>query len=102
MYPNPTKRGEKDFYSTHERILYEGSHILDLVCWLLDAEPQRVFMTGDRLVNNCCILDFAEGSQVSFMCGSMGSYLLGSAVRSTKAVIVAMLSMAKNVTRRAR
>ena len=76
MYPNPTKRGEKDFYSTHERILYEGSHILDLVCWLLDAEPKRVFMTGDRLVNNCCILDFADRSQVSFMCGSMGSYCL--------------------------
>lgn len=74
MYPNPTKRDKSDFYSTHERILYEGCHILDLVSWLLDSEPRRVFMTGDRLVNNCCILDFADGSQVSFMCGSMGSY----------------------------
>jgi len=74
MYPNPTKRDKTDFYSTHERILYEGCHILDLVCWFLDAEPRRVFMTGDRLINNCCILDYADGSQVSFMCGSMGSY----------------------------
>jgi hypothetical protein len=31
-------------------------------------------MTGDRLLNNCCILDYEDGSQVSFMCGSMGSY----------------------------
>jgi len=76
MYPNPTKRDKSDFYSTHERILYEGCHILDLVCWLLDAEPRRVFMTGDRLLNNCCILDYEDGSQVSFLCGSMGSYSL--------------------------
>ena len=27
-------------------------------------------------MNNCSILDFADGSQVSFMCGSMGSYCL--------------------------
>ncbi len=76
MYPNPTKQDKKDFYSTHERILYEGCHILDLVCWLLDAAPKRVFMTGDRYINNCCILDYPDGSQVSFMCGSMGSYCL--------------------------
>jgi len=31
-------------------------------------------MTGDRIRNNCCILDYPDGSQVSFMCGSMGSY----------------------------
>ena len=76
MYPNPTKQDEKNFYSTHERILYEGCHILDLVCWMLDSAPKRVFMTGDRLLNNCCILDYPDGSQVSFMCGSMGSYCL--------------------------
>jgi predicted dehydrogenase len=76
MYPNPDKQAKGSFYSTHERILYEGCHILDLVCWLLDAEPRRVFMTGDRILNNCCILDYADGSQVSFMCGSMGSYAL--------------------------
>ena len=76
MYPNPTKQDKSDFYSTHERILYEGCHILDLVCWLLDAAPKRVFMSGDRYINNCCILDYPDGSQVSFMCGSMGSYCL--------------------------
>ncbi len=74
MYPNPSKQAKSSFYSQQARILYEGSHILDLVCWLLDAAPKRVFMTGDPLVNNCCILDYADGSQVSFMCGSMGSY----------------------------
>ena len=76
MYPNPTKQDGSDFYSTHARILYEGCHILDLVCWLLEEVPTRVFMTGDKLINNCCILDYPDGSQVSFMCGSMGSYCL--------------------------
>jgi predicted dehydrogenase len=74
MYPNPEKR--EGFYATQERILYEGCHILDLVCWLLDAAPRKVYMTGERLHNNCCILDYTDGSQVSFMCGSMGSYCL--------------------------
>jgi predicted dehydrogenase len=74
MYPNPSKQAKGGFYANHERILYEGCHILDLVCWLLDEAPRRVFMTGDRILNNCCILDYPDGSQVSFMCGSMGSY----------------------------
>ena len=73
MYPNPGKGGAGDFYAGRERILYEGCHILDLVCWMLDQAPKRVFMTGDRYLNNCCILDYPDGSQVSFMCGSMGS-----------------------------
>ncbi|HUT75447.1 MAG TPA: Gfo/Idh/MocA family oxidoreductase [Armatimonadota bacterium] len=76
MYPNPGKHEPNNFYASHERILYEGTHILDLVCWLLEAEPKRVFMTGDKYLNNCCLLEFADGSQVSFMCGSMGSYAL--------------------------
>ena len=74
MNPIPGKKGEKSFYSTHERMLYEGSHILDMVSWFLEAVPKRVFMTGDKIRNNCCILDYEDGSQVSFMCGSMGSY----------------------------
>jgi predicted dehydrogenase len=74
MYPNPEKL--KGFYADQERILFEGSHILDLVCWLLGSAPRRVFMTGDKLRDNCCILDYPDGSQVSFMCGSMGSFSL--------------------------
>jgi predicted dehydrogenase len=70
MYPNPGK----PFYKSHERILYEGTHILDLLCWLYESKPQRVVMTGDRYKNNCCILEFPEGSQAAFICGSMGSY----------------------------
>lgn len=74
MYPNPQK--EHGFYETRERILYEGTHVLDLVCWLLNAEPTSIYMTGDRFKNNICVLEFPKGSRVSFMCGSMGSYLL--------------------------
>jgi len=76
MYPNPDKSAGTSFYATHERILYEGCHILDLISWLMETPPERVFMTGDRLLNNSCILEYADGSQVSFMCGSMGSYCL--------------------------
>lgn len=74
MYPNPMKHGENNFYANHERILYEGCHILDLVSWILEADPVRVYMSGDRLYNNCCILEYPNGDRVTFMCGSMGSY----------------------------
>lgn len=74
MYPNPQK--VSGYYAERERILYEGTHILDLVCWLLDAAPTAVYMTGDPYRNNICVLEFPRGSRVSFMCGSMGSYLL--------------------------
>lgn len=76
MYPNPDKQNKGGFYETQARILYEGCHILDLITWLLEDVPTRVFMTGDKLLNNCCILDYSDGSQMSFMCGSMGSYCL--------------------------
>ncbi|MCC7518980.1 MAG: Gfo/Idh/MocA family oxidoreductase [Verrucomicrobiae bacterium] len=74
MYPNPQKTS--GYYAGRERIVYEGTHILDLVCWLLDAAPTTVYMTGDRYRNNICVLEFPRGSRVSFLCGSMGSYLL--------------------------
>lgn len=74
MYPNPGKR--TGFYANQPRMLYEGCHILDLACWLLDEQPRRVFMTGDPFLNNCCILDYPDGSQLSFMCGSIGSICL--------------------------
>lgn len=73
VYPNPQKHDPNNFYHSHERILYEGCHILDVVCWLLDDKPHRVFMSGDRYLNNCCILEYPDGSQVSFMCGSMNN-----------------------------
>lgn len=74
MFPSPQK--DVGFYAEKARILYEGTHIFDLVCWLLDAAPERVYMTGDLTRNNVCVLDFPNGSRVSFICGSMGSYCL--------------------------
>lgn len=76
MAPHLTTGEKDDFYRDRPRIIYEGCHILDLVCWFLDAIPVRVFMTGDRKRNNCCILEFADGSNVSFLCGSIGSFCL--------------------------
>jgi len=76
MAPHLTT-GEKDeFYRDRPRIIYEGCHILDLVCWFFDASPTRVYMTGDRTRNNTCILQFADGSNVTFVCGSIGSFCL--------------------------
>jgi len=76
MFPSPDKDKKGNFYSTQPRILYEGCHVLDYVSFLLDSQPEKVFMTGDEFSNNTCILSYADGSQVSFMCGSMGSYSL--------------------------
>lgn len=76
MLPNPQKHQPGNYYSDQPHILYEGCHILDVGCWLFDAVPTRVYMTGDRLVNNCCILEFEDGSQMQLMCGGMGSYCL--------------------------
>lgn len=76
MAPNPEKQEDTNFYARRPRILYEGTHILDLACWFLDASPSHVFMSGDRQMNNCSVLEFPDGSHVSFMCGSMGSYCL--------------------------
>ena len=61
------------FYKNESRIVYEGCHLLDLARWLFDADPVSVYMTGDRLYNHCCILSFADGSQFTLMCGSVGA-----------------------------
>jgi len=74
MFPSPQKNATNSFYSKHERILYEGCHILDLISWMFGSGPERVFMSGDRFLNNTCILEYPEGSRVSLICGSMGSY----------------------------
>lgn len=65
------------FYEHEPRILYEGCHILDFACYLFDAEPEKVYMTGDRLHNNCCILSFPGGSQFQLLCASVGAVAAG-------------------------
>jgi len=77
MWPSSRKTLKSGgFYQNKPHILYEGTHILDYVCWLLDAVPVGVYMTGDRCKNNLLVLNFADGSRVSVMLGSMGSYAL--------------------------
>ena len=77
MYPAPDKARAGNFYSKLSRILYEGCHVLDYVSFLLNAKPQILYMTGDEYNNNVCVLSYADGSQVSFMCGALGSFLCG-------------------------
>lgn len=75
MWPTPRDYG-KGFYDHRPHMLYEGTHILDTLCWLLESEPTRVYMTGDLIKNNVLVLDFPQGNRASFMLGAMGSYLL--------------------------
>lgn len=62
-----------NYYATESRMLYEGCHILDLAQYFMDADPVTVYMTGDKYLNNCCILSFADGSQFQIMCASVGA-----------------------------
>lgn len=62
-----------DFYAKEPHMAYEGCHILDLARWLLDADPVKVYMTGDHYKNNSCILSFADGSQFQLLCASVGA-----------------------------
>ncbi len=75
MWPTPRGYG-KGYYNDKYHMLYEGTHILDLICWLLESEPTRVYMTGDPFKNNVLVLDFPGGSRACFMLGAVGSYLL--------------------------
>ena len=70
---NQSTHARDSFYSNEPRILYEGCHLLDLARWFFGTDPAEVYMTGDRLLNNCCILSFADGSQFQLMCGSVGA-----------------------------
>lgn len=74
MAPHLTTGDKDDFYRNRPRIIYEGCHILDLLCWFFDADPQRVYMTGDRYRNNCCTFEFSDGSSAMLLCGSVGSF----------------------------
>ena len=65
--------GKSSFYNDQPHILYEGTHILDLACWLFDELPVRVNMSGDN-DNNSVTLEYADGSQFMLMCGVLGSY----------------------------
>ena len=74
MYPSGYVRGGDGFYADRPRILYEGTHVLDLVCWLLGGPPRRAYMAGDETANDACLLEFADGSLVTVTCGSVGTH----------------------------
>lgn len=77
MYPAPDKERPESFYGKLPQVLYEGCHVLDYVSFLLGEKPETLYMTGGEYRNNVCVLTYADGSQVSFMIGSLGSYCLG-------------------------
>ncbi|MBI4023400.1 MAG: Gfo/Idh/MocA family oxidoreductase [Verrucomicrobia bacterium] len=75
MWPVPSEYSQ-GYYENKPHMLYEGTHILDFLCWLLESEPTRVYMTGDPFKNNLLALDFPGGSRASFLLGRLGSCLL--------------------------
>jgi predicted dehydrogenase len=75
MSPSPAKHSGEDYYSDKPHMLYEGCHIIDLVCWLIGSDPAKLYMTGD-MHSNSAVLSFPDGSQVQFMCGSTGSWCM--------------------------
>jgi len=68
---------EKFYHDTNRpHLLYEGCHVLDLVCWFLNSRPERVYMTGGELNDHCAILSFPDESQAMIICGSLNSRCL--------------------------
>lgn len=55
------------------KIVSECSHVFDLLCWLLDADPVSVHAIGWLEDNNVVSLSFSDGSIASVVSGGMGS-----------------------------
>ena len=55
------------------KVLSEGCHIYDLLCWFLEDEPVWVQAAGTREDNNFIQMAFAKGSIASIASGGCGS-----------------------------
>lgn len=52
----------------------ETCHWLDLVTWLMDADPVRIFATGSTRLNHIITLDFADGARACIFFGASGTF----------------------------
>ena len=56
------------FYHDRAHIVYEGCHHLDLITYIMQELPERVFMSGDEKENDISILEYRDGSRFIFTC----------------------------------
>ncbi|MBR7143785.1 MAG: Gfo/Idh/MocA family oxidoreductase [Lentisphaeria bacterium] len=72
------KTDRKDsFYHNRAHIVYEGCHHLDLISFIMQETPTRVFMSGTGDENDISILEYSDGSRFVFTCTShAGSTML--------------------------
>ena len=58
------------FYHNRAHIIYEGCHHLDLISYIMQETPLRVFMSGTDDENDISILEYSDGSRFVFTCTS--------------------------------
>lgn len=56
------------------QIIGETCHWLDLACWMLDAEPTRVYASGSTRLNHIVTLDFPGGSHACIWFSPTGTF----------------------------
>jgi len=69
--PGPVRY--KQIYKNKPHIIYEGTHILDLMCWFNNDLPRTIYAAGDPLCNNLITLEFDNGNCASIACVKLGS-----------------------------
>jgi predicted dehydrogenase len=55
------------------KILNECCHIFDLLAWLIDAEPARIYCVGGLDDNNIVTLNYNDGTIATIVSGGLGS-----------------------------
>lgn len=56
------------------QIIGETCHWLDLACWMLDAEPTRIYASGSARLNHIITLDFHGGSRACIWFSPTGTF----------------------------
>jgi len=57
------KSSRNSFYHGRPHIIYEGCHILDLAAFLMESQPERVFMSGTDDENDIVTMEYPDGSR---------------------------------------
>ena len=57
------KSSRNSFYHGQPHIIYEGCHILDLAAFLMESQPERVFMSGTDDENDIVTMEYPDGSR---------------------------------------
>ena len=57
------KNSRNSFYHDRPHIIYEGCHILDLAAFLMESQPERVFMSGTDDENDIVTMEYPDGSR---------------------------------------